>query len=262
MSTILEKQYSVYNDRKWVYSDPLQTIYRYSSPKDQEIVGFISAMCAYGRVGQILSSLDDLLRRTGPVYQFLATASKKRIVTAVSTWKHRFASGSDIAAFLWGLAKMMKDYGSLENAFGTGFLNTDSTIYNALVEFYKKLVKFSGLMNNHLLPDPGKKSACKRYHLFLRWMVRKDNIDPGLWKSVSPAVLLVPLDTHMHRVCRELGFTQRKQADQQTVFEVTESFRKFSPDDPVKYDFALTRSGIIQNNVTMTDCINAKIIIG
>lgn len=98
----------------------------------------------------------------------------------------------------------------------------------------------------HLLADPGKSSACKRSHLFLRWMVRKDRVDPGGWDSVSPACLVVPIDTHMYRIGSVLGFTRRKSADKMCALEITRGFRRLAPNDPVRYDFALTRFGIRQ----------------
>ncbi len=95
-----------------------------------------------------------------------------------------------------------------------------------------------------LLPSPGKGSACKRLNLFLRWMVRSDDVDPGGWSGVDAGKLIVPLDTHMHRMGLEVGLTRRKQADMQAALEVTRAFRTIAPEDPVRYDFALTRLGI------------------
>jgi uncharacterized protein (TIGR02757 family) len=111
-----------------------------------------------------------------------------------------------------------------------------------------------------LLADPRDKSACKRLNLYLRWMVRRDDVDPGGWEGVRPAQLVVPLDVHMHRIGRALGLTQRQQADCRTALEVTEAFRKISPEDPVKYDFALTRLGIRDD--TNLDAFLARCGIG
>ncbi|MCD6487215.1 MAG: TIGR02757 family protein, partial [Syntrophobacterales bacterium] len=97
---------------------------------------------------------------------------------------------------------------------------------------------------NSLLPSPAKGSACKRLNLFLRWMVRHDDVDPGGWDDISSSKLIIPLDTHMHRICLALGITKRKQADMKTALEITRSFQVMAPHDPVRYDFALTRLGI------------------
>jgi len=114
----------------------------------------------------------------------------------------------------------------------------------ALHLFAEELRDAAGNLEGHLLPRPARGSACKRLNLFLRWMVRRDEIDPGGWDAVSPARLIVPLDTHMHRICGSLGLTKRSQADLQAALEITEAFRAFAPDDPVRYDFAISHLGI------------------
>ena len=97
---------------------------------------------------------------------------------------------------------------------------------------------------NSLLPLPDRGSACKRLNLFMRWMVRQDAVDPGGWSGVPLSKLIIPLDTHMHRISRAMGLTSRRQADMGTAMEVTRAFQKFAPDDPLRYDFVLTRLGI------------------
>jgi len=245
---ILEKCYSVYNRKDAIPPDPLETVYNYKTARDQEIAGFIAAVFAYGRVTQILSSLADLSKRTGDLYEFVTKVSEKEKITRLKGWKHRFADGKDCARLFMGLSRILEMHGSLENTFCDGFKPEDTTVYPALCVFYQKLARAGGLAGNHILPDPAKGSACKRFHLFLRWMVRKDNVDPGVWKTIPASRLIVPLDVHMHRVCRELGATARKQADLAAALEATEFFRRISPEDPVKYDFCLTRAGIWGNN--------------
>ena len=87
-------------------------------------------------------------------------------------------------------------------------------------------------------------SAFKRLNLFLRWMIRDDRVDPGGWKGITASKLIIPLDTHMHRISLHLGLTERKQADMKTAVEVTESFKNIEKKDPIRYDFSLTRIGI------------------
>jgi len=96
----------------------------------------------------------------------------------------------------------------------------------------------------HLLPLPRLGSACKRLNLFLRWMIRKDDVDPGGWENIPLSKLIIPLDTHMHKIGILTGLTSRKQANMRTAFEITDGFKKLVPEDPVKYDFSLTRIGI------------------
>jgi uncharacterized protein (TIGR02757 family) len=120
----------------------------------------------------------------------------------------------------------------------------DETVWDALGRFACELLSCGGLGACHLIPDPERGSACKRLLLYLRWMVRHDVVDPGGWEGVSAAKLVVPLDTHMFRLCRAMGFVTRKQASARAALEATAAFRRVMPDDPVRYDFALTRLGI------------------
>jgi len=160
-------------------------------------------------------------------------------------FKHRWVTGADLSAMLHGAGKLVTEHGSLEGAFSEHVNDGQKTVLPALKGFLKDLHKASGKNGrNRLLPDPDGGSALKRFNLFLRWMVRSDDVDPGGWSCIEPDMLLVPLDTHMHSICQHLGLTDRKQADMKTVLQVTDAFRKIHPQDPVRYDFALTRLGI------------------
>ena len=148
-----------------------------------------------------------------------------------------------MAVMLWGLKKTIERFGSLNRCFLHGMSDNDDTVLPAMIFFAKEL---NGGRNKqgHLVPLPEKGSACKRMNLFLRWMVRKDRVDPGGWGGIPLSKLIIPLDTHMHRICLSLKLTKRKNADMRTAIEITRSFRKMVPGDPVRYDFALTRLGI------------------
>ena len=145
---------------------------------------------------------------------------------------------------LMGARSVIKRFGSLYECFLSGFNDDDETINTGLSYLVNELGTNSNGRSNSLLPLPERGSACKRWNLFLRWMVRKDEVDPGGWDRISPARLIIPLDTHMHRICLSLKLTKRKNADMRTAIEITRSFRKMVPGDPVRYDFALTRLGI------------------
>ena len=138
----------------------------------------------------------------------------------------------------------MDRYGSLYGCFLSGYGPGDSNILPALSFLVGELTGPVKGGYNSLLPLPERGSACKRLNLFLRWMVREDRVDPGGWTRVSPAKLIIPLDTHMHRMGVGLRLTGRKNADMRTAMEITRSFKKIAPRDPVRYDFALTRLGI------------------
>ena len=139
---------------------------------------------------------------------------------------------------------MAEEHGSLYSCFLKGVSKDDDTVFPGLVYFVRNLTADGKQKTGHLVPDPQRGSACKRLNLFLRWMVRKDRVDPGGWEEVPASKLIIPLDTHMHRIGCIFGFTERKQADLRTAMEITEGFRDIRPEDPVRYDFALTRLGI------------------
>ena len=244
----LEDLYKRYNKRCYVSPDPLEFLYNYKNPLDREVVGLIASSLAYGRVTQILSAVRLLLKPMGKgPRNFLLSISDKDLEALFSDYNHRFTKGPEIVAFLKALKRAIKKYGSLEGLFSRGdsikgkdVERTVSRVTGAVHE----LLSLGGLEKSFLLPDPLKKSACKRLFLFLRWMVRRDEVDPGGWKSFSPSELIVPLDTHMFHISRSLGLTQKRQANLKTAIEITNAFRAINPEDPVKYDFVLTRFGI------------------
>ncbi len=240
----LEELYAGLNRREHVHPDPLEFLYRYEGGPDRDVAGLVASSLAYGRVKQILRSVEDALGRLGPApARFAAESSKSELSAALTGFRHRFATGDDLAALLSGAGRIVRRYGTLGARFSALVDDTDETVLPGLRAFAAELAEGTGTPG-HLLPCPDRGSACKRLHLFLRWMVRRDEVDPGGWDGVSPAKLVVPLDTHMHRISLALGLTRRKSADLATALEVTRAFRKFSPEDPVKYDFALTRLGI------------------
>ena len=135
----------------------------------------------------------------------------------------------------------MEEYGSLNNCFLFGYRKSDETILPAL-QFFVNALNSAGELK--ILSDPSKKSACKRLHLYLRWMIREDVIDPGGWKGIDKSQLIIPLDTHIHRISTILGLTDRADPSLKTALEITEALKKYDPADPVRFDFSLTRPGI------------------
>lgn len=245
MKEKLEDLYLQYNRREFVPPDPLACLYDYRDLRDREIVALVASSLAYGRVTQIVKSVSHVLARMKPTpYAFLKNGSCETISETFSHFRHRFAAGRQFSAMLLGLKKILKTYGSLNACFVSGLDDGSDTVLEAVTAFTKALTQASPESPGHLIPSPQKGSACKRLHLFLRWMVRQDDVDPGGWHNVPPSTLIVPVDVHMHRICLCLGLTARKQANQATALEITEGFRAVAPRDPVKYDFALTRLGI------------------
>lgn len=242
---VLETLYRRYNSREWVHPDPLEFLYRYQNPADREIAGFIASSLAYGRVAQILASVARVLDPMGgnPA-RFLDETSEEQLISLFGGFVHRFTTGSELAAMLAGLKRVRRRFGSLQECFLQGHSPEDDTVIPALGFLLRQVGVTGDSRCNSLLPLPERGSACKRHHLFLRWMVRKDGVDPGGWDSVNPAQLVIPLDTHMYRIGLSWGFTERRSAGGSAALDLTMAFRKIAPDDPVRYDFALTRLGI------------------
>lgn len=252
---VLKKLYEKYNHRRVIAPDPLQFVYKFSDAKDMEVAAFLASSLAYGRVRQIEKSLKDLLGRMGNrPFEFAMNFNKSKR-EKLQDFKHRFTTGDDISDLLELLKKVLKKHGSIEKYFLLGYSPQDETIIGALSTFCDSLLQmhcktFAGHIPKglgYLLARPAAGSACKRLNLFLRWMVRDDDVDAGLWKSVDKAKLVVPIDVHMGRLCNILGLYDQKTVSMSAALKVTESFREIEPADPVKYDFALSRIGILEN---------------
>ncbi len=252
---VLEGLYRRYNRFELIKPDPLQFVYRYSESGDMEVAGFFAAALAYGRVRQIERSVGNLLSRMGSspfefVLNFNKTARKK-----LAGFKHRFNTADDICELLNILRDVLRKHGSIEACFASHLEPGDTNIINALSRFIAELLfryeRNSGAAASkglrYLLSDPVNGSPCKRLNLFLRWMVRDDDVDTGLWASVDKTKLIVPVDTHIARLCRILGLYDRKTVSLATAVEITQGFARLEPADPVKYDFALSRIGIVED---------------
>jgi uncharacterized protein (TIGR02757 family) len=255
LRALFEGLYLKYNRKELIKPDPLQFIYRYSNPADMEIVGLLSACLAYGRVEQIQNDLNNLLTRMGSSpYQFVINFTGKDR-TSLEDFKHRFNTGNDISDLLTLLKDVLAEHGSIEKYFLLGFNASDENTIFALMRFCDSLLdKYRMAHKGHkskglafLLAGPGLGGAAKRLNLFLRWMVRSDDVDAGLWCSVDKSKLIVPVDVHIARLCRILGFHNHKNVSLKTAIEITRNFARISPDDPVKYDFSLSRIGILED---------------
>jgi uncharacterized protein (TIGR02757 family) len=246
-------------DRRFLETDPVGIVRRYDDPGDREVVGLLAAGLAYGRVASIRQSLERLLAALGTApARFVASFDPRRDARRLEGFRHRFTSGRDIS-LLFHLLRQAREGGGLEAM----FLAADSdpscaTIEAALEGFGQALFAQHGGPfvrdgfvprrdgARWLLPLPSGGSACKRSCLFLRWMVRPDDgVDCGVWTRVSPARLVLPLDTHLQRVVRSLGWTRRRTPSWRMALEATARLRDLDPADPVRFDFALSRLGIL-----------------
>jgi uncharacterized protein (TIGR02757 family) len=239
---LLEELYVEFNRREYVSPDPLEFLYLYDAPADREVVGLIASSLAYGRVASILASVRRVLDILGKnPADTLARSDFSSLFSRLSDFKHRFNDGEEMCRFLSGIGEALRRHGSLENVFSSA---REGSIIGAMDNFADTILRLGGLESSHLLPRASRGSACKRLALFIRWMARCDDVDPGGWKGVDPCDIIVPLDTHMFRIATGLGFVKRRSADGTAAEEATAGFREFCPSDPVKYDFALTRFGI------------------
>ncbi|HHV52724.1 MAG TPA: TIGR02757 family protein [Synergistaceae bacterium] len=243
---VFDEVYYLYNRREYVPPDPLQFLYSYPDIEDREIVGLIAAMLAFGRVEQIIKSVGTVLNALGPHPRVsLMGLSEEELSASFFGFRHRWVKGPHIIALLRGIRSTIEEHGSLQRAFVLSLSSSDGDLLQALSLFVNGLIRSAGLSEmSGFIPNPERKSACKRWHLYLRWMVRRDEVDPGGWDSISPSKLLIPLDTHMFRLGRRLGWISHKAPDQKAAVEFTRAFQVISPKDPVRYDFSLTRWGI------------------
>lgn len=229
--------------RNFVARDPLATVLAYSDPEDQEVAGLLAALLAYGRVDLLLAHARAVLQQLGN----RPAARLRSGVPELPQLAYRFHTSRDLAALLTGIRTLLLHHGSLGSAFSAHW-DRGGTLKGALVAFVHELMGAAGPAGpglKFLLADPAIGGACKRWHLYLRWMVRRDEIDPGPWRErVDPAALLVPLDTHLVRISRRLGLTTRRSVDWKMAEEVTASLRVLSADDPVRYDLPLCHLGI------------------
>lgn len=248
----VEYIYDRYTLRSLVHPDPLEVLYRYPDVRDREIAGLIASSLAYGRVNQILKSVDRVLTPMGnSPWKFVVSGNSDEWQSIYCDFKHRFTSSTELLSVLTGIQRTLRVFGSLDQAMEYSVSKKDSFLEG--LSFFVNLIK--GESKNSMLPSPLRGSACKRLMLYLRWMVRVDSVDPGGWSSLKNSDLIVPIDTHMHNISRRLGFTDRKNGDMKTAVEVTNVFKVIAPEDPVKYDFALTRFGI-RDDMRLEDLFN------
>ena len=238
-------------------TDPVHIVRRFQVPADREIVGFCAAALAFGRVASVLQSIESLLAVMGPeparfVRDFDPARERARLAPLV----HRWISGRDLIALLIVLQRMLKEAGSIEAFFLQGddpaapdvgpaldSFSTRALATDLRAAYGRRVPRQRGV--SYFFPRPAAGSACKRLNLFLRWMVRRDAIDLGVWTRVSPARLIVPLDTHVIRLGRCLRLTRYTSPGWKMAADITNALRTFDPLDPVRFDFALCHVGMM-----------------
>lgn len=243
LRAFLDGLYYVYQRREVINPDPLYFLYKYDDVRDLEIAGLVASSLAYGRVAQIMKSVERVLTCLGDEpHKFLLENDKFDVVPA--DFKHRFTTSDDMNTLLANVREILREHGTVEEFLRECLRDSDGDIFRGLDEFSGRLSRGRKDGSFPLVTAPKDGSACKRLFLFLKWLVRHDEVDPGGWNVLRPCDLVVPTDTHMHRIAMRLGFTRRKNADLKCAVEITEGFREICPEDPARYDFVLTRFGI------------------
>ena len=242
----------------YLATDPLGIAHAYQGERNREVAAFLSASLAFGNAAAIRKSVKRIMERLGPEPAgALRRCRPGENVRLFEGLYHRWVGPEAIGLLARAIGEALRNEGSLEALFLQGYRSDEETLQGALKQFRDRLLRSlpaspanpkveRGI--HYLLPDPGSGSACKRLHLFLRWMVRPaDGLDLGLWKTPKTHQLIIPLDTHIARIGRLLGLTDRKTPDLKMALEITKNLKRIDPDDPVRYDFAISRMGILKH---------------
>lgn len=234
-------------DVSTIEPDPLQLVLRYDDPRDQEVAGLIAAAFAYGRADIVVANAGRVLDAMGGgPYHYLQSFDPAEGRRRFAGFAHRFHKTTELVDLLSCISAAVREHGSLGALFRTCYDGGDADIGPSLARFVDALIgprRTKAL--EYLLTSPDNGSACKRMNLFLRWMVRRTPPDLGLWTFVDPSKLVMPLDTHVHRIATFLGLCRRRSADWKAARALTDRLAAFDRADPVRYDFAICRLGIL-----------------
>lgn len=247
LKDFLDEKVQLYNHPKFIESDPIQIPHLYSSKEDIEIAGFLVATISWGNRKMIINNSQKLMIKLGnSPYDFVMNHNEADLEKLIN-FVHRTFNGNDCITFIKGLKHIYQNHGGLESVFSKNIktntlqqnISNFKSIFFEIEHHYRTQKHISDPMNN---------SAAKRINMFLRWMVRNDNVgvDLGIWKSISPAQLSCPLDVHSGNVARKLGLLTRKQNDAKALYELDSSLQNLDKNDPVKYDFALFGLGVFE----------------
>ena len=244
-------------DHRFVDPDPLEFVRRQGSAADREVVGLVASALAYGNVRQIKRSIGRVLEALGEgAAAAVDRLDPRSMARRLSAFKHRFNDGRDVACLLFFIRQMREEHGSVEGFFRAGQAEGQADVGPALVSFTARTLALDhgGLYGRGRLPaaagvrfffpSPASGSACKRLNLYLRWMVRREGVDLGVWRGVDPAGLVIPLDAHVFAIARRVRLTRYRSPGWAMAVDITRRLRTLDPADPVKYDFAFHRMGL------------------
>ncbi|MGC4039423.1 MAG: TIGR02757 family protein [Flavobacterium sp.] len=247
LKEFLDEKVVLYNNPKFIESDPIQIPHQFSQKEDIEIAAFLTSSIAWGNRKMIINNSKRMMDLMGnSPYDFVMTHSEIQL-ESLDGFVHRTFNSGDFVTFIKALQHIYNNHGGLESAFAK---NQQALSMQLSIAEFKKLffeISHQQRTTKHV-SDPMQGSAAKRINMFLRWMVRNDRagVDFGLWKSIPPAALSCPLDVHSGNVARKLGLLTRKQNDGKALTELDAALRMLDPNDPVKYDFALFGLGVFE----------------
>jgi uncharacterized protein (TIGR02757 family) len=245
----LDCKFELYNNVAFIDEDPVSVPHRFKLLQDIEISGFFAALLSWGRRSTIIANSLRLMQlMDNAPYDFIQNHRPKDL-KSFESFTHRTFNDTDLFYFISFLQEYYATFLSLESAFSTHVTEEDATVKNGLIGF--RQIVFAGehpARTTKHLSSPAKNSACKRMNMFLRWMVRSDHqgVDFGLWKRISPAQLIIPVDVHVSRVAKGLKLLDNDTVNWKNAEALTAELRKFDPNDPVKYDFALFGMGVME----------------
>jgi uncharacterized protein (TIGR02757 family) len=254
----LEELYRQY-DYRFVTPDPLEFVRAQETGADREVVGLLASGLAFGTVAQIKRSIAMVLDVLGPrPAEAVAALDPRELAARLRRFRHRWVDGRDVACLLHFAGRMRASHGSVEAFFAEGLHPDDADVGQALASFSSRALALDhgGLYRGRRLPrdagvrcffpSPEDGSACKRLNLYLRWMARRDGVDPGVWRRPDPSQLVLPLDAHTYKVARRIRLTRYRSPGWAMALDVTRRLRMLDPADPVKYDFAFHRMGLFK----------------
>lgn len=255
LKSILDTLYEAYCTQEFINSDPIQFVYKFSEEEDMEIVGFVASVMAQGRREIMIRKINELIFSVmrGEPRDYIENFDIDKLPKDLENFRYsayREIKGKDIGYVLYSLKAVLRKWNRLKNLFDSMQKKTKNyrNVRELLIFSVDEIFSWTNRIPQEvvfLVPTPRKGSACKRLNMFLRWMVRKDKVDVGIWNDIIPtSKLIIPLDYHVAKISRELGLTRRHQNDWLTAEEITENLKELDPNDPVKYDIAIFGYGV------------------
>jgi len=266
----LEELYRQY-DHRFVTPDPLELVRAQESDADREVVGLLASGLAFGTVAQIKRSIAAVLEALGPrPAEAVAALDPRDAAARLRAFRHRWIDGRDVACLLFLAKQMRASHGTVEAFFAEGLSPADADVGPALASFSaralaldhgglyrgRRLPRHAGV--RYFFPSPEAGSACKRLNLYLRWMARRDGVDLGVWRRPDPSQLVLPLDAHTFAIARRVRLTRYRSPGWAMALDVTRRLRQLDPSDPVKYDFAFHRMGLLKKKDEVNSLISPR----